>query len=702
MDLGPPAKKQRTCQPSTRALMEESQYVPLPSPLWHEEVLPAFFSQSAKLPHPVGFLLLPQIHGRSTDVHPLDKFSNETSGNVAGTYLYEADSEILYRFQVDAVYDKWIKTIPSMTKQLEDDFSAIADLLEEQALALAWELLLKFITSIRSIFQDEQATLTSKFTTLESISGASVERLPHACSHSGRNEELRRFFSGHLRRCLPSCWVKIQTLALKNSLHEYLLSSAHLGGGRVGRSEAPFVIQSLYLLGFGAETGKIILKVARSRITAKIDQFRGDFESAYLSETLDFVNEAIHGGWIALLYSEFLPSSPVRTYANELRKNLANWARRELCSIRIEEIFDIVRTGALSNEINPVLQDLKMCLTGSFQIEELVESLKASVENRALHAGVATDDILTILVSMVHTLQVIDPSSNILLKVIGPTRDYLRRRPDTVRCILNRILDESSEIYEMIRQGDGAENPKLEAYDHWVPEAVDAAGSSKERTADLISRLTELCESQDQIVQEYQQILGESLLQRPDYLTEKQTMEIELLKRRFGENSFGQCEIMLMDVAASRRMDSLVHPRIMGDERTESVLHPLIVAHLFWPEIDSASFRIPVSIEAAKQRFSTQFKEQKPNRYLQWKVGAGLVTLEVQVSGETREFTVSELSAAVILAFEGRESLRTREIYDLLEVTEEHGIEVEKSLSFWVESGVLQRGDDDNFLVIEE
>lgn len=43
-------------------------------------------------------------------------------------------------------------------------------------------------------------------------------------------------------------------------------------------------------------------------------------------------------------------------------------------------------------------------------------------------------------------------------------------------------------------------------------------------------------------------------------------MELELLKTRFGEGSFNQCEIMLLDMANSRRLDAYIHSKEWMEE----------------------------------------------------------------------------------------------------------------------------------------
>lgn len=124
------------------------------------------------------------------------------------------------------------------------------------------------------------------------------------------------------------------------------------------------------------------------------------------------------------------------------------------------------------------------------------------------------------------------------------TLSVCRRRPDTVKHILARMLDEESELAEVMRQVDitGTENVE-EDYDNWEPEPIDAGkiatwtsfplefqteapsvGTRQERAADIITRLISIFDTKDVFVHEYHKILVGRLLKKLDYETDKEVM----------------------------------------------------------------------------------------------------------------------------------------------------------------------------------
>lgn len=56
----------------------------------------------------------------------------------------------------------------------------------------------------------------------------------------------------------------------------------------------------------------------------------------------------------------------------------------------------------------------------------------------------------------------------------------------------------------------------------------------------------------------YRSLLSERLLQLDDYNVEKEERNLECLKVRFGEDAMSQCDVMLKDIAASRRISSRI------------------------------------------------------------------------------------------------------------------------------------------------
>jgi hypothetical protein len=163
----------------------------------------------------------------------------------------------------------------------------------------------------------------------------------------------------------------------------------------------------------------------------------------------------------------------------------------------------------------------------------------------------------------------------------------------------------------------------------WMPEAVDAEPRRVARSksvTDILSMLIAIYGSKELLVDEYRTLLSERLLQKAEYDTERELRTLELLKRRFGEFKMLNCEVMLKDMADSKRINnnikapaalrpnctpsaadleaavrtfvallpcvvrrlSLTLISSLAVQKTLEVLDCTIISALFWPSIDGA------------------------------------------------------------------------------------------------------------------
>ena len=68
--------------------------------------------------------------------------------------------------------------------------------------------------------------------------------------------------------------------------------------------------------------------------------------------------------------------------------------------------------------------------------------------------------------------------------------------------------------------------------------------------------------SKELFVTEYRTLLAERLLALTDFNTDKEVRNLELLKLRFGEDQMHMCEIMLKDIAESKRLGLLISEQL--------------------------------------------------------------------------------------------------------------------------------------------
>ena len=76
-----------------------------------------------------------------------------------------------------------------------------------------------------------------------------------------------------------------------------------------------------------------------------------------------------------------------------------------------------------------------------------------------------------------------------------------------------------------------------------------------------MSMLVQIYGSNELFVTEYRFILADKLLKRDDFDTDKEVRTLELLKLRFGESSMHACEVMVKDIADSKRVNTTIRDK---------------------------------------------------------------------------------------------------------------------------------------------
>lgn len=73
---------------------------------------------------------------------------------------------------------------------------------------------------------------------------------------------------------------------------------------------------------------------------------------------------------------------------------------------------------------------------------------------------------------------------------------------------------------------------------------------------------------------------------------------MELLKLRFGEGNLHFCDVMIKDVADSRRINTLIQKQLKEEEQEEEVeMNALILSHVFWPTFREEQLKVPEFIQ---------------------------------------------------------------------------------------------------------
>ncbi|KAK4811401.1 hypothetical protein QYF61_005050 [Mycteria americana] len=402
---------------------------------------------------------------------------------------------------------------------------------------------------------------------------------------------------------------------------------------------------------------------------------RGEYEHSFLNEFQEWIEKVI--GWLSRV---FLQDGPLARSSPEASSTLKRWRchvqrffYRIYASMRIEELFSIIRDFP---ESKPAVEDLKFCLERTNQRQQLLSSLKSALEMRLLHPGVNTSDIITLYISAIKALRELDPSMVILEVACEPIRKYLRTREDTVRQIVAGLTGDAEGSGDLANELSKADPVTLENGQEsdddisepgdWVPDPVDAdpgKSSSKRRSSDIISLLVSIYGSKDLFINEYRTLLADRLLHQFNYSAEREIRNVELLKLRFGEAQMHYCEVMLKDMADSRRINANIRDeeeKLPEEERPPFSLVAVILSSEFWPPLKEEKLELPEQVKEAMEAYSKKYEKLKAMRTLNWKYHLGLVSLDVELADRTLSLSVSPVHAAIILHFQTKSECRSR------------------------------------------
>eukprot|EP01012_Entosiphon_sulcatum_P033947 TRINITY_DN4299_c0_g1_i4.p1 TRINITY_DN4299_c0_g1~~TRINITY_DN4299_c0_g1_i4.p1 ORF type:complete len:907 (+),score=178.65 TRINITY_DN4299_c0_g1_i4:71-2791(+) len=398
-------------------------------------------------------------------------------------------------------------------------------------------------------------------------------------------------------------------------------------------------------------------------------------------------------------------------------------------SLRLSEFFDLVVDFP---ESRPTLGDLKQCLLMTAQHQQLVSEAKRQIERRLLHAGAKTSDILRFLINAINALNVLYTHGGMLEQVTEDTKAYLRQRSDAVRCVvLGLINDSASDLADLLHtelkqsnedntltvyySSDEEENVVNEI--RGKPSPLRSATDPKHivdmarafgltRKIDIIKLLVGIFGSKDVFINEYRTILGDRLLAASGYDTTLEDMTTELLKIRCGETALQSCEVMLRDIADSKRVNAnirqrlaeqfaLRHPEVAGGSADGSVNVPqvecTIVSRLCWPQFnETETYRPHPSVLAMQEDFTKQYCALKAPRTLQWLQPLGMVSLELEIGGSCVRCSVSPVQATLILHFADRSQWSATDLSTAMEVPQHV---LQKKITFWVSKAVLLAQD---------
>lgn len=401
-----------------------------------------------------------------------------------------------------------------------------------------------------------------------------------------------------------------------------------------------------------------------------------------------------------------------------------------LGALRTSELFDVIVEWPASAG---AIEDLRHFTTHTAARTHVTQSFITVLNQRLLHPGASTVEILQLYISIIRAFHLLDPRGVLLDRIARPIRRYLRDRDDTIKVIVTGLLAEPSAVdaksrshnndtlvelstelskaHQLSMENDPSE---LDWDDmNWMPDPVDAAQDyRKSKGADVIDSVVSLFDSKEAFVKELQTLLCDRLIQKRE-THDQEISVLELLKMRFGDPALQACEVMLRDISDSRRVDAVIRndQKLINPEHYDRLLprqpmpelHAKILSRFFWPAFQDQEFKIPEEVESVRRRYSAGFEAIKASRKLTWLNGLGQVLVELKM-GDGREFDeeVTTWQATVIYAFQSpSHDAVTMTVSSLAQQLEMSPALARSACLFWVSKRILTETSRDEFRVLE-
>lgn len=162
--------------------------------------------------------------------------------------------------------------------------------------------------------------------------------------------------------------------------------------------------------------------------------------------------------------------------------------------------------------------------------------------------------------------------------------------------------------------------------------------------------------SKELFVNEYRTLLADRLLSQFSCDTEKEIRYLELLKLRFGDSQLHYCEVMLKDIADSKRINHHIKQDVRYFEE-QFPISAMIVSAQFWPPFKDEKLELHPTVMAQMMQYTNGFEALKGNRSLVWKSHLGAVDLEIGLPDRVLNLTVTPVHATILMHFQDKSKL---------------------------------------------
>lgn len=214
-------------------------------------------------------------------------------------------------------------------------------------------------------------------------------------------------------------------------------------------------------------------------------------------------------------------------------------------------------------ESKGAMEDLRGCIELDGFRGPACETVRERLQERLLHAGAATADVLTAYVGVQQALRVADPSGALARAGASLIESHLAKRADAHRQVVQALLrgrdDPLGEVLEGdLRQdasGDGPEGTT------WEPKPWEVASQglvgpedNSDFPQDALGAVGHR-RQQESLAHELAHAMAERATRgRGDWSEERELEVVELLRGRLGEGALHSAEVMAKDLRDSGRL----------------------------------------------------------------------------------------------------------------------------------------------------
>ncbi|XP_011291981.1 anaphase-promoting complex subunit 2 [Musca domestica] len=447
----------------------------------------------------------------------------------------------------------------------------------------------------------------------------------------------------------------------------------------------------------------------------------GIFDRSHLKNLLTWLEDVVIC-WLMQVFHSKVSADPDAMHTDDGSKSTD-----VIQSLKVKLTFYVYENYALSvidqffsiiidfPDSIPAIEDLKICMEKINLRRQIINTLKSSLEARILHPGVNTMDILTGYVAAIKAIRYLDSSGVILETVTAPIKEYLRKRSDTVRCVVTSLTETESgptDLSEELAKGDavkdgtkGNVNDELSNWENWQPDpfgldnTVQTRTVKTSRSADIISMVVDIYGSKELFMSEYRNLLADRLLTQLEFNPEKEIRNLELLKLRFGESLLHNCEVMLKDIADSKRINSHIHSDTKYVENKQFDISSLIISAQFWPSFNKESVELPEEIANEFQKYTKSYEEYKGNRTLNWRTVTGKVAISIELGDRVLDMTVAPTQAVIIYHFQNKNEWSLDDLSTLVKIPPSV---LRRRMAFWQSHGIIIESQPGIYKLIED